>query len=42
MAPSTDGGFTKLYPEGKVMTVFDAVLEYKKRGTDRGVIAGNE
>ena len=42
MAPSTEGGFTKLYPEGKVMTVFDAVLEYKKRGTDLVVIAGKE
>ena len=42
MAPGTEGGFTKLYPEGKVMPVFDAVLEYKKRGTDLIVIAGKE
>jgi aconitate hydratase len=42
MASGTEGGFTKLYPEGKVMSVFDAVLEYKKRGTDLIVIAGKE
>jgi len=42
MASDTEGGFTKLYPEGKVMSVFNAVLEYKKRGTDLIVIAGKE
>ena len=42
MAPETEGGFTKLYPEGKVMPVFDAVKEYKKRGTDLVVIGGKE
>tara|TARA_Y100000590_G_scaffold415481_1_gene513268 strand:- start:19 stop:1764 length:1746 start_codon:yes stop_codon:yes gene_type:complete len=42
MASETEGGFTKLYPEGKIMSVFDAVLEYKKRGTDLVVIAGKE
>ncbi len=42
MAPSTEGGYTKLYPEGKVMTVYDAVVEYKKRGTDLIVIGGKE
>ncbi len=42
MAPETEGGFTKLYPEGKVMPIYDAVSEYKKRGTDLIVIAGKE
>ena len=32
IAPETEGGFTKLYPEEKVMPVYDAVVEYKKRG----------
>ena len=40
MAPGTEGGFTKIYPEGKISTVFDAVMEYKKRGTDLVVIGG--
>ena len=42
MAPGTEGGFTKLYPENKVMPVYDAVEEYKKRGTDLIVIGGKE
>ena len=42
MAPGTEGGYTKLYPEGKVMPVYDAVVEYKKRGTDLVVIGGKE
>ena len=42
MAPGTEGGFTKLYPEEKVMPVFDAVMEYQKRGTDLVIIGGKE
>jgi aconitate hydratase len=42
MAPETEGGFTKLYPEEKVMPVYNAVEEYKKRGTDLAVIGGKE
>ncbi len=42
MAPGTEGGFTKLYPEEKLMSVYDAVVEYKKRGTDLVVIGGKE
>ena len=41
-APGTEGGYTTLYPEGKVMPVFEAVQEYKKRGTDLVVIGGKE
>ncbi len=42
MAPGTEGGFTKIYPEEKVMPIYDAVKEYKKRGTDLVVIGGKE
>ncbi|WP_435090745.1 aconitate hydratase AcnA [Candidatus Pelagibacter bacterium nBUS_30] len=42
MAPGTEGGFTKIYPEEKVLPVYDAVVEYKKRGTDLIVIGGKE
>jgi len=42
MAPGTEGGFTKLYPEGKVMPVYNAVEEYKKRVTDLVIIGGKE
>ena len=40
MAPGTEGGFTKIYPEGKDSTIFDAVTEYKKRGTPLVVFGG--
>ena len=42
MAKGTEGGFTKLYPEEKIMPIYDAVVEYKKRGTDLVVIGGKE
>jgi len=42
MAPGTEGGFTKIYPEGKVLPVYDAVVEYKNRGIDLVVIGGKE
>ena len=42
MAPGTEGGFTKLYPEDKVVPIYDAVVEYKKRGTDLVVVGGKE
>ena len=42
MAPGTEGGFTTLYPENKIMSVYDASVEYQKRGTPLVVIAGKE
>ena len=42
MVPGIEGGFTKLYPEEKIMPIYDAVVEYKKRGTDLVVIGGKE
>jgi len=42
MAPGTEGGFTKIYPEGKVTSIYEAAMEYRKRGNDLVVIAGKE
>ena len=42
MVSGTEGGFTKLFPEEKIMPVYDAVVEYKKRGTDLIVVGGKE
>jgi aconitate hydratase len=42
MAPGTEGGVTMLYPDKKVMPVFDASMEYQKRKIDLIVIAGKE
>ena len=38
----TEGGFTRFKPDGKVMSVYDAAVEYKKRGNDLVVIGGKE
>ena len=42
MVPGTEGGVTMLYPERKVMPVFDVAMEYQKRKVDLVVIAGKE
>ena len=42
IAPGTEGGFSKIYPEGKVVSVYEAAMEYKKRGNDLVVVAGKE
>ncbi|MAJ85509.1 MAG: aconitate hydratase AcnA [Candidatus Pelagibacter sp.] len=42
MAPDTEGGFTTLQPDGSVMSVYDAAMEYKKRNQNLVVIAGKE
>ncbi len=42
IAPNIEGGFTKIYPEEKVVSVYEAAIEYKKRGNDLVVIAGKE
>jgi len=42
MAPGTEGGFTTLHPDEKIMSVYDAAMEYKKRGNDLIVMAGKE
>ncbi len=34
------GGYTKLYPDGKVMSIFDAAMEYKSRGIPLVIFAG--
>jgi aconitate hydratase len=42
MASGTEGGFTTLQPDGKVMSVYEEAIEYKKRGNDLIVMAGKE
>ncbi|MEQ9115222.1 MAG: aconitate hydratase AcnA [Rickettsiales bacterium] len=42
LAPGTEGGYTTLYPENKVMPIYDAAMEYKKREVPLIVIAGKE
>jgi aconitate hydratase len=42
LAPGTEGGVTRLLPEGEVMSVFDAAMEYRKRDVPLVVLAGAE
>jgi len=42
IASKTEGGFTKIYPEEKITSVYEAAIEYKRRGNDLIVIAGKE
>ena len=42
MCPGTEGGVTKLMPEGKDMSIFDASMHYQEAGTPLVVIAGQE
>ena len=42
ITPGIEGGFTKIYPEEKVVSVYEAAMEYKKRGKDLVIVAGKE
>ena len=42
MAPGTEGGVTRLLPEGTEMSIYDASVTYAERGTPLGVLAGKE
>src|SRR5262249_29744997 len=42
LAPGTEGGWTTHMPDGAVMTIYDAAMQYKKEGVPLLVIAGKE
>jgi aconitate hydratase len=42
LAPGTEGGVTRLLPEGEVMSIFDASVKYAERGTPLVILAGKE
>lgn len=42
MADGREGGWTKLMPEGKLMSLFEASQEYQKQGTPLIVFAGKD
>ena len=42
LAPGTEGGVTRLLPEGTGMSIYDASVEYEKRGTPLAILAGKE
>jgi aconitate hydratase len=42
LAPGTEGGVTRLLPEGEGMSIYDASVEYAKRGVPLAILAGKE
>jgi len=42
LAPGTEGGVTRLLPEGTGMSIYDASVEYAKRGIPLAILAGKE
>ncbi|MEO6806697.1 MAG: aconitate hydratase [Edaphobacter sp.] len=42
LAPGTEGGVTRLLPDDKPMSIYDASVEYGKRGTPLAILAGKE
>ena len=42
LAPGTEGGVTRLLPEGTGMSIYDASVEYANRNTPLAILAGKE
>jgi aconitate hydratase len=42
LAPGTEGGVTRLLPEGETMSIFDASVKYAERGVPLVILAGKE
>jgi aconitate hydratase len=42
LAPGTEGGVTRLLPEGTQMSIFDASVKYAERGVPLVILAGKE
>jgi len=42
LAPGTEGGWTTIFPEGEVLTIYDGSVRYRERGVPLMIIAGKE
>jgi aconitate hydratase len=42
LAPGTEGGVTRLLPEGEGMSIYDASVVYAERGVSLAILAGKE
>jgi aconitate hydratase len=42
LAPGTEGGVTRLLPEGETISIFDASVKYAERGVPLIILAGKE
>ncbi|MBV6304042.1 aconitate hydratase AcnA [Candidimonas humi] len=42
LLPETEGGYTRHFPDGEQMTIFDAALAYRREGHGTIILAGKE
>jgi aconitate hydratase len=42
LAPGTEGGFTRLMPEGELLSIYDAAMKYQERKVPLLILAGKE
>ncbi|HLF31825.1 MAG TPA: aconitate hydratase AcnA [Xanthomonadales bacterium] len=42
LAPGTEGGWTTYQPDGAVMTIYDAAMQYQAKGVPLVILAGKE
>jgi len=42
LVPQIEGGFTKMIPGGKELSIYDAAMEYRKQGVPVIILAGKE
>ena len=42
MVPGTEGGVTKLWPQGDIMPIYDAAMKYKEAGKELVIFAGEQ
>ncbi|GIW82982.1 MAG: aconitate hydratase [Gemmatales bacterium] len=42
LAPGTEGGVTRHFPDGQLMSIFDAAMKYREEGVPLVVVAGKE
>jgi len=42
LVPKIEGGYTKMIPGGKELSIYDAAMEYRKQGVPAIVLAGKE
>jgi aconitate hydratase len=42
LAPGTEGGLTRHFPDGRQMTIYDAAMQYREEGVPLVVLAGTQ
>jgi len=42
LAPETEGGWTRLLPDGQILSIYEAAAKYRERGVPLVIVAGKE